>query len=212
MNPRAIVDALLEREGETFAHRVDIRLTDTPSPLFRLLVLCVVASKPISADFAVAAAHELNNAGYRTPQAMLESSWQQRVDALGRARYKRFDESTATRLGEVSQFVIDRYHGDLRGLAAAAGRDIDTATTLLREIPGIGPTGAGIFIREVQTVWSWIQPYVDKKSADAAEVLGLPREAAQLAELVGSHDLAALTAALLRSSFDRGLREEILHG
>jgi hypothetical protein len=33
-----------------------------------------------------------------------------------RAHYRRYDESTATALGEGAQLLIDRWHGDLRRL------------------------------------------------------------------------------------------------
>jgi hypothetical protein len=65
-------------------------------PGYRLLVLSVLLSTRIKADIAVAAASELTDAGMGTAKGMLDASWQDRVDALGRAHYKRYDESIAT--------------------------------------------------------------------------------------------------------------------
>lgn len=76
------VRALLDRHGQTFAEQAGIRLTDEPSPLYRLLVLSTLLSTRISADIAVHAARELSAAGWRTPQRMLAATWQQRVGAL----------------------------------------------------------------------------------------------------------------------------------
>ena len=58
-----------------------------------------------------------------TPKAMLEASWQDRVDALGRAHYKRYDESTATALGDGALLLLDEYAGDLRKLRDRADRN-----------------------------------------------------------------------------------------
>lgn len=61
-------------------------------PLFQLLVLCMLASKPIDAAIAVGAAAELFKAGLRTPKAVLDADRQTMIDAFGRAHYVRYDE------------------------------------------------------------------------------------------------------------------------
>ncbi len=153
--------ALLDRAGHTYAEDAGITLKNTPSPLFELLVLALLLSTRISADIAVAAARELFAAGYRTPEKMARADWQSLVDALGRGHYVRYDESTATRLGEAAQKVLDDYHGDLRHLADEAGSEPARAAQLLQGFTGIGPVGADIFLREVQSVWDWATPYFD---------------------------------------------------
>ena len=111
-----IVKALLDRCGRTYAEEAGIRLADRPGPLYQLLVLATLLSARISADIAVAAARELFAAGYRSPKAMSEASWQERVDALGRGHYRRYDERTATMLGDGADLLSSRWHGDLRRL------------------------------------------------------------------------------------------------
>jgi len=96
----AIVSTLLDRYGRTYAEDAGIRLAGKPSPLYRLLVLATLLSARISADIAIQAARELFAAGYTTPPAMQQASWQDRVDALGRSHYRRYDERTATMLGD----------------------------------------------------------------------------------------------------------------
>src|SRR4051812_32817652 len=93
------VERLLDAAGRTYAAEAGIKLTDTPSALYRLLVLSVLMSAPIQASIAAAAAKELIKAGMGTPRKMAGASWQDRVDALGRGHYVRYDESTATALG-----------------------------------------------------------------------------------------------------------------
>jgi hypothetical protein len=198
----ARVEQLLDEHGTTYAEEAGIRLADKPAPLWQLLVLSQLLSARISADIAVAAAKELSRAGYRTPRKMQAASWQDRVDALGRAHYKRYDESTATRLGEMADAVLDEYGGDLRRLRDSS-EDIEAD---LQRFKGIGPAGAAVFCREVQGVWPLLAPYVDDLAADGAERRGLPRSADKLAELVPRRDLPRLVAACVRAARDDRLR------
>ncbi|MFF5970346.1 endonuclease [Streptomyces sp. NPDC012769] len=204
MRTSETIDKLLGTHGRTFADEAGITLRDKPAPLYQLLVLTVLASVRISAGTATAAARELFSAGLRTPRAMADSAWRQRVDALGRAHYVRYDESTATALGEGAELVLDRFGGDLRGLREEAGGDRDALRSLLREVPRIGPVGADIFCREVQAVWPELRPFFDERSLATAEALGLPHTPAGLARHVPSEEVARLAAALVRAGLAGG--------
>lgn len=210
MNARhkRLVAGLLEAAGTTYAEEAGIRLKDTPMPLFQLLSLCMLASKPIDAGIAVQAARELFEDGLRTPQAVLDADRSTMIEAFGRARYVRYDESSADRLIDIAATVSDRYGGDLRRLADESDRDVSSAKRLLQQFKGIGDTGADIFLREVQDVWTWVRPYLDDRATDAAAALGLPRDAAELSKLAGG-DQANLAAALVRVSLDDELGERI---
>lgn len=192
------VQVLLRKHGRTYAEEAGIRLKDKPSPLWQLLVLSQLLSARIGSDIAVAAARELFRAGYRTPQAMRDSSWQDRVDALGRGHYRRYDERTATMLGDMADAVLEKYRGDLRRLRDD-GTDVESA---LQQFKGIGPAGAAVFCREVQGVWPQVAPYVDDLALDGAERVGLPRSPEELAGLVGAEDLPSLVAACVRARHD----------
>ncbi|MDQ3764973.1 MAG: hypothetical protein M3460_26715 [Actinomycetota bacterium] len=203
----SVVKVLLDRFGRTSAEQAGIRLADKPSPLYQLLVLATLLSARISADIAVAAAKELFAAGYRTPQRMRQASWQDRVDALGRAGYRRYDERTSTMLGEAAVLLLDHWDGDLRKLRDDAGGDPKRIRKLLTEFKGMGPVGADIFLREVQAVWPDVAPYVDRRVTQGAKKVGLPSSARDLAGLVDSPcDLARLSAALIQVS--RGSRAD----
>lgn len=201
---RDIAAALLGQYGRTYAAEAGIRLADKPAPLYQLLVLATLLSARISGNIAVSAARELFAAGYRTPRAMHEASWQDRVDALGRGHYRRYDERTATMLGDGAELLLSRWSGDLRKLHGAGGDDAGQLQKLLTEFPGMGPAGAAIFLREVQGVWTGVAPYLDKKALDGARKLGLPAEPGALAALAGDNGrLAQLAAALIRVSLSR---------
>lgn len=201
------IDTLLEEAGRTFADEAGITLRDEPAPLYRLLVLSVLLSSRVQAKLGVAACRELVDAGLGTPQRMRDADWQERVDALGRAHFRRTDEQTATALGEGAQLVLDEWGGDLRRMREAAGGDAGRLAELLTAVPRLGPVGADIFIREVQAVWPEFRPHLDAKALDGAEALGLPRDPAALAEQVDGDDLARLAAALVRANRDAELRE-----
>jgi hypothetical protein len=200
------VEVLLDRYGRPYAEEAGIRLADKPGPLYQLLVLATLLSARISADIAVAAAGELFAAGYRTPKAMIGASWQDRVDALGRGHYRRYDERTATMLGDGAALLTDRWHGDLRRLSEEASGEPPRnskaqagTARLLTEFPGIGPAGASIFLREVQGVWPHVSPYVDALMMKGARKVGLPAQPADLKNMLSaSGEPARLSAALVR--------------
>ena len=212
---RAVLAALLDRYGQTYAEQAGIKLADRPSPLYQMLVAATLASAPVTAETAAAAARELWAAGLRTPRAMRDAGWQDRVDALGRGHYRRYDERTATELGDQASLLCQRWRGDLRRLRDEAGGDGDRIESLLTGLPGIGPAGASIFRREVQVVWPEAGPFVDLKVLAGAARVGLPRQPGALAELAGSPpQLTRLAAALVRVARDataaRKVREAAL--
>jgi len=168
--------------------------------LFQLLVLAQLLSARIGAGIAVTAAGELTAAGWTTAQRMRDAPRSRVVAALGRAGYRRYDERTATQLHEMAALVLDRYGGDLRRLAEAADGDVDRAIRLIQEVKGIGPTGAAVFLREVQAVWPWVRPYLDDRARAGARCIGLPDDPDELAGLVEPGDLARFAAGLVRIS------------
>jgi transposase-like protein len=205
---RQLVRRVLKIGGTTYADEAGIRLSDKPMPLFQLLVLCMLASKPIDAAIAMRGARELFKAGLRTPKAVLASERQTMISAFGRAHYVRYDESSATRLTDMAQRVRDEYSGDLREIAARSQHDRAAAKRMLKKFKGIGDTGADIYLREVQDVWTWVRPYFDDRATGTAKKLGLPADPAKL-EALAPRANARLAAALVRASLDEDLRRRM---
>jgi endonuclease III len=203
-----LVRRVLKIAGTTYAAEAGIRVSDKPMPLFQLLVLCMLASKPIDATTAMRAARELFRTGLRTPKAVLASDRRTMISAFGRAHYVRYDESSATRLTDMAERVRDEYSGDLRELAGRSRQDIDEAKRMLKKFKGIGETGADIYLREVQDVWTWVRPYFDARATAAAKQLGLPADTAKLASLAPRAN-ARLAAALVRVALDDDLRRQV---
>ncbi|MFF0588297.1 endonuclease [Streptomyces sp. NPDC003781] len=207
---RRTVRELVDAHGQTYAEEAGIRLKDTPQPLYRLLVLAHLLSARISASVAVATARALSEAGLRDARRMADATWQQRVDALGRGGYRRYDERTATQLGEGAELLAERWGGDLRRLRDEADGDVRELRRLLQEFPGVGPTGADIFLREAQLVWPEAGPLLDRKALQGAERLGLPGDRDRLLSLAGKTEPAVLAAALVRAAVDKGVAEDTL--
>ena len=204
-----IVAALLERAGRTYAAEAGIAMADTPAPLYRLLVLSTLLSTRIASGLAVDATRELVKAGMGTPAHMRDARWRDRVDALGRAHYRRYDERTATALGDGAQLALDEYRGDLRGLRVRAEREPTHIRALLTDFPRLGPVGADIFLREAQQVWPELRPAFDGKVMEGARRLGLPTSTDELAGLVDDDRVTTLAAGLVRVALDEKLAEQI---
>jgi endonuclease III len=206
---RDVMHALLDTCGHTYAQDAGIRLKNTPQPLWQLLVLADLLSARISANIAVAAAKELSAAGMRDPRRMADATWQERVDALGRGGYRRYDERTARQLGDGARLAQQRYGGDLRELREEADGDVDAMRTALQEFPGVGPAGADIFLREAQAVWPEAAPYFDGKAMQGARALDLPAKPGALLELTGDAEPAVVAAALVRVALDKKAPEAV---
>ena len=207
---RDVVRALLDNCGHTYAEDAGIRLRDTPQPLYRLLVLACLLSARIRSGTAVAAARALSDSGMRDPRHMAQASWEERVDALGRGGYRRYDERTATQLGDGAALATREYAGDLRRMRERAHGDVAELRRELRQFPGLGPTGADIFLREAQRVWPEVAPYIDGKAREGARRLGLPDDPDTLTDLAGDTDPAVLAAALVRVALDKHAADVVL--
>ena len=157
---------------------------------------------------AVAAARALFAAGMRNPRRMAAATWQERVDALGEGGYRRYDERTATQLGEGAELLSDTYAGDLRRLRKQAEGDVPELRRLLQQTPGLGPAGSDIFLREAQALWPECARYLDRKAVQGAERLGLPDDPERLARLVAEEELPEFAAALVRAALDNTVVEE----
>ncbi|MFB7996146.1 endonuclease [Streptomyces sp. NPDC056002] len=208
---KAVMGELLRRHGQTYTAEAHIQLRNTPQPLYRTLVLAHLLSARIGASVAVSTSRALHQAGLRNPKRMTEATWQERVDALGRGGYRRYDERTATQLGEGGQILIDHWGGDLRRMRQRADGDADELRRLLRELPGIGPLGTDIFLREVQDVWPEFGPFVDSKALQGAERLGLPQRTADLLRLADEAPRAELASALVRAALDKEVVADCLN-
>lgn len=195
-----LVAALLERHGRRFAEEMGI---DLPSggrdAMFQWLVASLLCSARISGALAIRAARAVVTEGLGTLDGMERAGWDGRVRILNASGYARFDEKTATLLGDLCATLRDRWDGDLRNLRAAARGDGAEIRRRIQDFKGIGPVGAGIFAREAQDPWPELRPFADRLALDGAAALGLPDRAEDLADLVPPEAFTTLLAALTRT-------------
>lgn len=196
-----IVATVLQQHGQTYAAECGIdlaRAASHPEPLFRMLCAAILFSARINARIAVAASRALAAQGWNSAAEMAGSRWHDRARTLNGSGYARYDERTASMLGDTATLLLERYDGDLRHLREEAGQDPARERRLLKEFKGLGDVGVDIFFREVQAIWHELFPFIDQKARQGAEQLGLPGDAAQLRELVDDQDFVRLVAALVR--------------
>lgn len=205
---KQIIRALMKRQGRTFSGELGIKLeSETPSALFRWLCAALLFSARIGNEIATEAARALAKRGWTTARKMAGATWEERTRVLNRAGYARYDEKTSRMLADTSNLLLEQYGGDLRKLREAAGRDPQRERELLMECKGIGEVGADIFLREVQTVWTELQPFADAAALKSARKLGLPTETADLSTLVPKKELPRLLAALVRCQLAKDHKE-----
>lgn len=110
--------ALVREHGQTFAEEcgIDLRRA-TAQPLLQLLCASLLYSARISATIATQAARGLREGGLDTAGRMRGSSHRERARLLDEAGYARYDERTATTLGDLAGRIAGDCDGDLRGCA-----------------------------------------------------------------------------------------------
>jgi hypothetical protein len=203
------VSALLDVAGTTYAEETGINVADSPQALYRLLVMSTLLAARINASIAIKAARGMSKAGYRSAERMADAAWRDRVAVLHDAGYTRYQERTASMVGDLSELLRDRWKGDLRRLRDDAGRDPAAERKLLKQFKGMGDVGVDVFFREVQAVWDELRPFFDERARAGAARLGLPKDPAKLAELVPAADLTRLSAALVRVELDDDVRDQV---
>lgn len=195
---KSLARALIQRYPASYPEELGLKSLSKPEAEFQLLVMATLMSARISSSIAFDAAKAISAAGFTTAEAMCKASRDDRVAVLNRAGYARYQERTATMLGQISERLLQRYDGDLGRLRREAGRDAGREHELLQQFKGIGKVGANIFCREVQLAWPELYPFADNKVTRSAAELGLPADARELSGLVAKKDFPRLLDALVR--------------
>lgn len=127
----------------------ELRPGDEPS-LFKWFLASFLFGNRISQDIAAATWLVLVEVhGCDTPRKLCGFTHAQLVRMLGEGGYRRYDESTATRLSLLCRSLIDEYGGRIGGIAEASESHDDFEQRLLA-FKGVGPVTASIFMREAE--------------------------------------------------------------
>ncbi|KAF4775029.1 hypothetical protein HER10_EVM0005857 [Colletotrichum scovillei] len=180
------------------------RLTYPDSALtpFQNLVAALLLSKPISHRLGLRTINTLLNPpfGLRTPRDLDEAGFEGRRKVMWEARTQH-KEKTAVQLGDLVEGVRkicggadgdgegdgegEESEGDVEKMTAlremVKGMEAKEAQKKVEKvltdgIKGVGPTGAGIFLRRVQEEWEEVFPYADKRALEAAVEFGIIEE------------------------------------
>lgn len=120
------------------------------SSLFKWFLASFLFGNRISQEVAAATWRVLVEVhGCDTPRKLCSFTHAQLVRRLGEGGYRRYDESTATRLSLLCRTLMDEYGGRIGGIAEAAETRDDFERRLLA-FKGVGPVTSGIFMREAE--------------------------------------------------------------
>ncbi|PYH29120.1 TVP15 family protein [Aspergillus neoniger CBS 115656] len=133
----------------------------------------MLKSRPISHDLTQRAVNKLIEVGYHDIRKLGESSWEERTMVLKDGGYNRYREQGATNLGDLAEFVNEKYDGDLNNLLKKAHNDRDETRKLIKEIKGLGDLGVDLFFNNAQAVWPSLAPFIDGRSLETADNVGL---------------------------------------
>lgn len=200
---RRLTRRLLARVGRGYAEALGFPVTNNPSSLLRLLLLCVLTSGVREYRRAASIAGALVRQGWDSAARLADSGYDERVAVIrsagGGGKADRAERWSAT-LGDLAAAVAGRYGGDLRRLRGEARRDPAAQRRLLCALPGVTDAAVDLFFRDVQVIWPEAGPFADRRSLRAAARLGLGGSVADLAALTAgrSEKLAWLTGALAR--------------
>ena len=81
----------------------------TPETVLSLLYLAMLSSARISHELAYKSLQCLIEAGYQNIETLKKSTWEKRTEVLTRGGYTRYREKTATALGELADFIVEKY-------------------------------------------------------------------------------------------------------
>lgn len=120
--------------------------------IFGWFLASYLLGKRIQQDVAARTWRVFKKAGITSPYKIRSKSWQELVDLLGRGHYTHYDESMASNLLEMADFLIKNYRGKITGIHKIA-EDRSDFMKKLQEIKGVGPKTTEIFLREVEELW-----------------------------------------------------------
>jgi len=120
--------------------------------LFKWLVASFLMGKRIQGAIAAKAYRVIVEQHEKdTVKKLAQCTHRQLVSMLGKARYVRYDESTAARLLALASEINTQYGGEVSNLVAASA-DRQALEKRLSEFEGIGPKTIEIFMREAAAV------------------------------------------------------------
>ncbi|KAJ4505072.1 hypothetical protein HRR83_005953 [Exophiala dermatitidis] len=180
------ISKLISTYGTLPLSNTDVKDPQSPTPetMLALLLNAIFSSARISHDLAAKTLATAVKNGYHKIDVLKNSTWDERTKLLTEGGYTRYREKTATALGELVEFLEEKYQGDLNNLLPGSKTDSSPSEVRkrLKEIKGLGDVGVDIFFDTAQGVWPCLAPFIDPRSAKTAEAIGIAGDAGALWE------------------------------
>jgi endonuclease III len=121
--------------------------------MFRWFLLCLLFGKPIKSEAAVETWRLFLEKNLDTPWAIADASERELVRLLHRGGYTRYQYVTARGLKVCAEQLMRLYDGSLH-LMLESSLDENEFAKRLRELHGVGPKVAEIFMRDTQEAFA----------------------------------------------------------
>ncbi|ETI25791.1 hypothetical protein G647_02565 [Cladophialophora carrionii CBS 160.54] len=171
----------------------------TPDTLLALLLHAILSSTRVSHAIAGKTTSLVIQAGYHKLDVLKKSTWEERTEVLTQGGYTHYREKTATYLGELAELIEGKYGGDLNAIPKKTSQDPKKIRAELKTIKGLGDVGIDIFFTTAQHVWPCLAPWIDPRSLNTAEKIGLGNDVQALWNDVGedAESMCKLACALM---------------
>jgi endonuclease III len=164
---------LLDAYGDLFSARLGIALTGLDSgELFRWFLASMLFGARINESVAGRTYSAFLEHGLAAPDRIIRADFSELLQVMAEGGYVRYDGITSRKVQEAAAKLLQDYGGDLNNLHAAA-RDARDLETHLQAFRGVGPTTAGIFLRELRGLWPKADPPLGDLAGLAAAHLGI---------------------------------------
>ena len=108
---KAKIEQVMSSYGNLPLHDSDLSEPDKPTAetILAHVMEALVKATRISHNIADDTVRCLIKAGYQDVQKLKSSTWEQRTEVLTEGGYSRYREKAATELGDLAEFVIEKY-------------------------------------------------------------------------------------------------------
>ena len=190
---------LLDGYGDLFSARLGIALAGLDSgELFRWFLASMLFGARITESVAARTFLAFLEHGLATPDRIVRANFSELLQIMAEGGYVRYDGITSRKVQEAAAKLLQDYGGDLNSLLAAA-QDAHDFEARIQDFKGVGPTTAGIFLRELRGLW----PKANPPLGDLARLAAAHLEIADPVSFwkrhtVPGHDYRNFEAALTR--------------
>ena len=191
------------KKSKLYSEELGIDLSKGEEEIFKWFLASILFGRRISEEIAKRTYRTFEKYNILSPEKIIEAGWDELVGILDEGGYVRYDFSTATRLLEICEELLDRY-GSLSKLHESAKDEKDLEKKLLA-FKGIGPVTVNIFLRELRPFWEKANPDVLPLVKKYAEDMGIDLDKIDRKSMTFARIEAGLVR-LRKSKIDRSLK------